>query len=122
MVENNTPVLIVSRPGRVRDGLQALLTAMPQIGAVDLVDDGLSVLNVATKRRPALVLLDTHTPSDEIHTTLRNIKTMWPQTPCIVLASNGRQQRDARAAGADGVLLKGYPATQLFAIVEGLLS
>ena len=120
-MNNHAPVLIVARPGRMRDGLQALLAAMPQIGSVDLTDDGPSALSTAPNQHPALVLLDTRTSGDETLAVLRQIKTRWPLARCLLLVDTDRQRRLARAAGADGVLLKGFQADQLFATVEGLL-
>jgi len=120
-MKNHTPALIVARPGRVRDGLQALLTTVPQIGTVDLADDGPSALRMVRRRHPALVLLDINLHDDEVSTLLRQIKARWPQTRCLVLADSVRLQQMARDAGADSVLLKGFPAAQLFATIEGLL-
>lgn len=121
MVQGNVSALIIARPGWLRESLQALVTAVPQIGSVDLVDDGLSALKVVTEHQPALVLLDTNLPEDEIPTVLRRIKARWPQTRCLVLADDGQQQQAAQAAGADDVLLKGYPAARLFVTIEELL-
>jgi len=41
---------------------------------------------------------------------------------CIALADDVHQQQEAEAAGADVVLLKGFPAARLIATIEGLLS
>jgi DNA-binding NarL/FixJ family response regulator len=119
-MENHTSVLVIAQPGRVRDGLRALLMATTQIESVNLVDDGQSALGLAPEYQPALVLLDTPTFNGGM-ALLGQIKTKWPETHCIVLADNTRQQQEAKAAGADDVMLKGFPAAQLFAAIEGLL-
>ncbi len=120
-MEHHIVVLIVTRPGRFQQSLIALLTTMPQIGTID-ADPDLSALKMYAERPPDLVLLDTDLPGDGVQTTLRQIKIQWPQTRCIVLADDVRRQQMARAAGADDVLLKGFPAAQLFTTIGRLLS
>lgn len=120
MMKGRVLALIVARPGRMRDGLRALLRAMPQIEIVDEADDSPSALRMITKHHPALLLLDSDLPGDEVSTELGRIKTEEPQIRCIVLADNPQQQQVANAAGADGVLLKGFPAAKLFETIERL--
>ena len=115
------PVLIVAKPGRVRDGLQALLAAISQTEIVGPADDGPSALRMITEHHPVLVLLDADLPDDGAPTVLGRIKSEWPQIRCIVLADNVRQQQAAQAAGADSVLIKGFPAAQLFATIKRLI-
>lgn len=115
-------VLIAARPGLIRDGLQAVLAAMPQIEMMDPVDDGPSALKKMAEHQPALVLLDTNLPDDQVWTLLQQIKARWPQIQCLILADSGRQQQTAQAAGADGVLIKGFPTKELYASVKRLLS
>jgi DNA-binding response OmpR family regulator len=74
------------------------------------------------ERRPALVLLDINLPGHKVSTVLRQIKIRQPQTWCLVLTDDVRQQQMVRDAGADVVLLKGFPAARLFATIEGLLT
>ena len=40
MTEESTSVLIVAKPTRMREGLRALLMAMPQLEIIGQVDDG----------------------------------------------------------------------------------
>ncbi len=121
-MKSDMSALLVARPGRVRDGLQALLTATPQIAMIDQADDGSSVLRFVGEHHPSLVLLDTDLPNDSVWAMLRTIKTVWPQTLCLVLTDNSRSERTAKVAGADGVLLKGFLTGELFAEIERLLS
>jgi DNA-binding NarL/FixJ family response regulator len=113
--------LIVARPGRLRDALSALLTTIPGLRIVGQADDGPSVLRMVAERHPTLVLLDSTLPDDEVKAVVRQIKAHWPQIRCIVLAGNPEQQQIVRNAGADEVLLKGYPAATLLASLEKLL-
>ena len=114
------PVLIVARPGRTRDGLQALLTAITQVTITGLADDIHSALGLALDHHPELVLLNGNVCNDTMSDAVSQIKAKWPGTRCLVLVSSVRRQQVARSAGADGVLLRGFPATQFFETVEML--
>ncbi len=120
-MQGNTSALVVARSGRVQDGLYALLEAAPQIEMIGLVHDGAAALKLVVEHKPALVLLDTNLSEDQALAVLRQIKAVRPQTRCIVLADNIQQQQRVKAAGADAVLLKGFPMTQFFATMERLL-
>ena len=113
-------ILVAARPGRVRDGLQALLAAIPQIEMIGQADDGASALKSVVEHRPALVLLDTNLPGDEVLAVLRQIKAQWPQARCLIMSDSGQQRRTAKAAGADGMLLKGFLAAELLTAIREL--
>lgn len=121
-MKNQISVLIIARPCHLRDSLRVLLTAIPQVGQVSQADDGPSALSMGAKHRPALVMLDSDLPNNELVTTLGRIKARWPQAHCIVLVDNVQEQQVAEAARADVVLVKGVLAARLFATVEELLS
>ncbi len=113
--------LIVARPGRMRNGLRALLRTIPRIKIVGHVDQGSAALEMVTRERPALVLLNSSLPFEETWMALKQIKAEWPRTRCIVLVDNIQQQDMAQAAGADGVLLKGFAAETLFMTIDEVL-
>ena len=71
---------------------------------------------------PALVLLDTNLPGEDTATVLQRIRgdAFQGQPRCLALVDTRRQQRDAMAAGADVALLKGYPTTKLFEVIQTL--
>lgn len=119
-MKNGILVLIVARPGPLRDGLRALLTAIPQIDRIVQADDMPAALDVIAEHRPALVLVDCIPRSDEWCTAVRRVKVESPQTRTIALAEDVQQQQAAQAM-ADVVLLKGAPAAELYATLERLL-
>jgi len=121
MEESCASVLIIARPGPLRDGLQALLTAIPQIDTVEWVCDLSSVLDMTSEHCPALVFLDAGTAGGEISLAVRRAKTRWPQAQCLFLANDVQQQREAENANADAALLKGFPPAKLVATIAGLL-
>jgi DNA-binding NarL/FixJ family response regulator len=118
---NPVSALIVARPGRMREGLRALLRTIPGIKIVEQVDRGSAALAMVTQERSTLVLLDSSLPSEEMWTAVKQIKAEWPQTQCIVVADTIRQQGMAHASGADGVLLKGFAAETLFTTIDEVL-
>jgi DNA-binding NarL/FixJ family response regulator len=114
-------VLIVARPGRIREGLRALLRSIPRLEIVGEVNEGSAAMEMVTRERPALVMLSSSLPLEEAELALRQIKAEWPQTQCIVIANNIQHQGMARAAGADDVLLKGFAAETLFTTIDEVL-
>jgi DNA-binding NarL/FixJ family response regulator len=114
---------VVARSGRMRDGLVALLRAVPEIGTVEQLGDDAAVLTNVPHHHQALVLLDASLMNQEVWTLMKQFKSRQSQDhyKYLVLADNGFQQRMALAAGADGVLLAGFPAAEFFATVENLL-
>ena len=113
--------LIAARPGRMRDSLQILLETMPGV-VTDRADDGAAALNMVLEQQPLVVLLDTNLPGQQGWGVLEQIKAQQPQTHCLVLADSVRQWQTAWAAGADGVLLKGFSTAELFATIEKMLA
>jgi DNA-binding NarL/FixJ family response regulator len=122
MNDNRVCALIVSQPGPLRDGLRALLTAMPQIEIIGETNDSASVLGILQKHCPTLVLLDADLPGNEVWHGLETIKADWPEIRCIVLSSTVEQQQAAQLAGADSAPLKGFLAEKLYTTIEKLLS
>lgn len=114
--------LIVTGPGSLQKGLVAMITTMPQIQAVLVTEEASAALRMIADHRPALVLLDMVLPGNGAGTVLKEIRTSWPSTRCIILADDIRHQQEAEAAGADVVLIKGFTAATFLVTVEGLLS
>ncbi len=121
MPKQVTLALIVARPGPLRNSLQALMTTMPQIEILAETSDPSALLRMGAGIQPDLVLLDADLPEDQVCAALVQIKEEWSQTRTIVLVKDAQQQQEIQAAGADVVLLKGYPAAKLIAAIEGLL-
>jgi two-component system NarL family response regulator len=113
--------VIVAEPGPLRDSLQTLLLALPQVETVCLVGDASSAWRAIVEQVPTLVLLDTNLPGGEALALLKKIKAQEKRARCLVLADDRQQQQEATAAGADAALLKGHPAASLFETIEELL-
>jgi len=123
-MNDQVPAFILARSGRMRDGLLALLSAIPQIGTIQQMERGLMELKSVPDHNQALVLLDANLIDQELWTYMKKVKgrNSGQQFKYIVLADNTFQQRMAQAAGADGVLLAGFPAAQFFTTIEHLFN
>jgi DNA-binding NarL/FixJ family response regulator len=113
--------LIAAPPDSLRYSLQALLARLPQIDSVQSVEDTRSMLSILTAIQPQLIVLDIALLRDETQPLLRLIKVMASRTRTVVLVDTIEQHQALQAASADLVLLKGYPAAELFASIERLL-
>jgi len=113
--------LIIAKPGPLQDGLQALMTAMSQAEIVNKADDLRSAMQMSLEQQPALVLMDADLAGSEIGLAVRSVRSRWPNCRCVFLANDVKQQQSAEAAGADTVLLKGFPAEQLGGVLVSLL-
>ena len=120
-MKNHPLLLIVAKPGRMRNSLRALLNSMQGIDVIAQVDDALAALKILEQGYPALMLLDANLPYTDAKVVLQYTKSKWPQAKCVVLAANIHQKRQAKADGADEVLLKGFSANTLFSTIRILL-
>jgi hypothetical protein len=123
-MNEQVPAYILTRSGRIRDGLVALLRAIPEISPIKQVTCDLTDLKSIPDQNKALVLLDANLVNQEVWNYMKQVKgkNFRTQCKCIVLAETVFQQRLAKAAGADEVLLVGFPAVQFFAAIEKLLN
>jgi DNA-binding NarL/FixJ family response regulator len=113
--------LIVARPGPLREGLEALLSGVPEIEQVEEADDLPSALGIAHRRTPDLILLDSSVIDGDVHVSIGRVREKWPGARCIHLADDIKQRDQAEAAGTDVALLKGFSAAGLAATVVRLL-
>ena len=115
-------VLIIAEPGGLQDGLSALISVLPYVDQIYHEASIVKALRRSSQQRPRLVLLDADLLGDKIVDSLISLKNnYYPVPKYFVLASDVRQERLAKDAGVDGVLLKGYPAEKLLATIEALL-
>ena len=117
-----TLALIATRPGPLQDSLVALMTTMHQVNAVLIAEDAASALRTMARHRPALVVIETDLPAEERQDPIKEIVAECPWTRCIALADDIEQQREAESAGADVVLIAGFPPARFIAAIEGMLS
>jgi DNA-binding NarL/FixJ family response regulator len=117
-----TSALIAVKSGPLRDGLRALIATMPQIEAVEDVDDVGSALQDGYRTDcPTVVLLDASLIDGEMGMVLHQLRSKWPKARYVFLADDVYQHHSAAAAGADVVLLKGVSAARLVSTIARLL-
>ena len=80
------------------------------------------MLGFLTDAQPQLVVLDVNLLGSETRPLLALIKAIAPRTHTVVLVDTIEQQQTLQTTSADVVLLKGYPAAELFASIERLLA
>ena len=113
--------LIVAKPSLVRDGLQAVLSAIPGMKTLKPADDESMALD-RLRSLPDLVILDSSLAENALHTMLGTVKEHYPDVRCIVVASDPRQRHVLESAGADAVLVEGFSAELLSVTIKNLLA
>ena len=112
-------VLVVSRSGPLQDGLLALMTTIPQISSVLVAEEVDAALRMVENHQPALIIMDMSFP--KVQEIIKQIKAQCAQIHLIVLAEDIAQQKEIEAFGVASVLLIGFSAQKLIAIVENVL-
>ena len=121
MIQSDTVMLLIGKPGHLRNALQTLVGVAPGLDRLVTADTGLLALKVMREVQPSLVLIGNGLPDKEVLDLVRQTKEVWPETGCMVLTDETQQRRDALAAGADCVLPAGSSAGQLFPAIELIL-
>ncbi|MCU0494035.1 MAG: response regulator transcription factor [Chloroflexaceae bacterium] len=108
-------VLLVDDHAVVRQGLQAFLTAFPDLEAVGEAADGDEAVARCAQLHPDVVLMDLMMPGMDGAEATRAIRASYPTTQVIALTSFNQDDLVLRAleAGAIGYLLKHVRAEEL---------
>lgn len=114
-------VMIVAEPGRLREGLQAMLASFLDAEPLVAGGDRVAAVEAIRAARPDLVILDSGLFGSGAEALVRELKAEQNCTGCIVVVERVTHLRAMQDAGADHVLLKGFQATRLFNAVEQLL-
>jgi DNA-binding NarL/FixJ family response regulator len=114
--------LIAAPPDTLRRSLQALLAGLPQIATVKSVEDTTALEAILTAEQPRLIVLDVNLPSKATEAVLAQIAALTPHTRRVVLVDDAIQQQALQTAPADLVVVKGFPAAELYALFDQLLT
>jgi two-component system secretion response regulator SsrB len=120
MTNKSVLALVVSSPGALQNGLLALLTTISSISAVLVAEDTESATRMVENHQPSMIILDMSLIN--VKEIIHQIKEQCPHIHLIVLAEDTAQQKVAEESGADGVLIKGFPAKNLIEIIESLIN
>ena len=108
----------------LRAGLKAVIAGDSELTVVGEASNGKEALEMATRLRPDVVLMDMRMPDFDGSYGTRQIKASFPEIKVLVLTTFDDQETVDRAvaAGADGYILKDvvFVALQLFSALLGL--
>jgi len=113
-------VLIVDDSAVVRDGLQSVLRAHPEIEVVGEAEDGLEAISKAEQLQPGVILMDAQMPEMDGVEATRRIKERLPSVKILFLTVHAGYVEDALVAGADGYLLKDSGRRELLQAIRKL--
>jgi DNA-binding NarL/FixJ family response regulator len=117
---NRAQVVILGVPGRMQESLRTLLKAVPDLEVLGEKQEYWPLTDVGGDM-PDLVVLDFGAQTAEVTRDLAWIKAHWPAASCLVVADTARQLQAVKAAGANGVLLRGFAAGEFFGMLRDLL-
>jgi DNA-binding NarL/FixJ family response regulator len=108
-------VLIVDDQRLVREGLKALLEIEESLEVLGMATNGQEAVEMASKLRPDVILMDVRMPEMDGVTATRNILKTQPEIRVLVLTTFDDDEyiHDALQAGATGYLLKDTPSEEL---------
>ena len=114
-VSDKTRVMIVDDHAMVRSGLAAFLSVAEDCVLVGEADSGSRALELCSRVRPDVVLMDLVMPGMDGVATTRAIRERFPTIQVIALTSfpEDRLVQDVLAAGALSYLLKNVSADEL---------
>ncbi|MBN2375416.1 MAG: response regulator transcription factor [Sedimentisphaerales bacterium] len=108
----------------IRDGLRALIEKQSDMEVVADADNGRSAVELATKLRPAVVVMDVSMPDLNGIEATRQILSLLPDTKIIALSmhSDRRFVTEMFKANACGYLLKDCAFEELIRAIETVVS
>jgi DNA-binding NarL/FixJ family response regulator len=114
--------LLVVKPGPLRDGLDALLYAMPEMQLVVHANDANASLDFCQQGTTDLVILEIRPGDRDLLAKVPDMKVLCPQRKVIALIHDEEDRGPAEAAGADSVLSVGMRATRLREVIMEIVS
>src|SRR5512146_43747 len=117
-------ILLIAKPGYLRDSLVVLLTALSKSLPVILVSNWPAETRSALRCYPVLVMvvLEPGSTGVEVNDMVAKIKNHWPHIHLVALVDSEGQRQAASAAGVDRVWLKGTLAAHMLGEIESLLT
>jgi len=109
MIEETLTILLVDDHPLVREGLRALLTALPGMSIVGEADNGEEAVTKASELQPDIILMDLQMPKLNGIEATRRILQASPHIGILVLTmlEDDDSVFGAMRAGARGYILKG---------------
>lgn len=116
-------IIIADDHAIVREGLKQILSDSLHITSIDDVSDGIELLNKIQKNDYDIIILDISMPGKSGIETLRDIKSIKPNIPVLMLSIHPEEQYAIRVlkAGASGFISKDSAPDELIAAVEKII-
>jgi DNA-binding NarL/FixJ family response regulator len=124
----NTRIVIADDHSVLLEALAALLESQPDFAVVGKAGDGAQTLEVISREKPDVVLLDLSMPGSDGFEVLRTLERNGSRVASLVLTGSENQGDYVQVVklGARGLVLKGEAPERLFSairsVVEGELA
>jgi DNA-binding NarL/FixJ family response regulator len=106
-------VLLAVKPGPLRDGLDALLYATPEVQLVAHANDTNAALEFCQQHPTKLIILEVRPGDRDILSNVAEMKALYPQGQVVAMIHEEKDRQPAEASGADVVLASGTRAAKL---------
>ena len=106
-------VLLAVKPGPLRDGLDALLYATPEVQLVAHANDTSAALAFCQQHPTKLIIFEVRPGDRGLLATVPEMKALCPQGQVVALIHEEGDREPAEASGVDVVLIAGMRAAEL---------
>lgn len=111
-------IILADHHGQPRWALKTLLDEQPEFDLIGAVEDAQSLLELAEKEPPDLVLVDNELPGVYIEDLIARLHALEPKPTVIVMSSDFENSRKQLMAGADAFVSKGDQPDWLLEILR----
>jgi DNA-binding NarL/FixJ family response regulator len=115
----SSPIIIAKADGKLREGLYSLLENQPSVRTIDVIQDEISLFQkIKQLSSDCIILLDIDLFEKNTFNIFNHLQADYPYTKCILLVNTFNQKKLAFSAGFYNVLIKGFNANDLLALIQ----